>query len=104
MYSLGLYDDIDPVIAQALQNRVARADTARKEAAQNTESLESAFWSAFDRWRTLDKVLNNAAPSSLEQVSEELAAALQEYPSAAQAVREAEWALLAALGNAPGIR
>lgn len=104
MYSLGLYDDIDPVIARALQNRATRADTERKEAAQNAESLESAFWSAFDRWRTLDKVLTNAAPSSLEQVSEELAAALQEYPSAVQAVREAEWALLAALGNAPGIR
>lgn len=101
IYSLGLYGDVNPVIARALRNRAERTDAAHKESMRTVDGLEAAYWSAFDSWRVLDQILNREPPSSVDQVSEEYAMALRELPRASQAVREAEWALFDAMGITP---
>lgn len=101
LFGLGLFGEVHPVIARALQRKAERAAQERATQQSTVEQLEAEYWSAFDSWRVLDAILSASQPQTPEEITEEYALALREIDGAAQAVREVEWALFDALGIRP---
>lgn len=101
MYNLGLYGEVHPVIAHALQQRAAKVAQEQAEREKLVKEREVKMWDAFDRYRALEIVLQEQAPATIEDITEEYAHALREISRAAEEYRQAEWAGFDALGITP---
>ena len=101
MFSLGLYEDLSPLVSRALHIRSDKAQAKRQEHTRTVEELENQYWKEFDVWRALELTIQARAPSAPDEISPEYAEALKKIPQAAQAFREAEWRLFDALGITP---
>lgn len=101
MFSLGLYEDLSPLVSRALHIRSDKAQAKRQEHTRTVEELENQYWKEFDVWRALELTIQARAPSAPDEISPEYAEALKKIPQAAQAFRKAEWRLFDALGITP---
>ena len=101
MYGLGLYGEVHPVIAAALHRKTEKAAQKQAEKEALVKDREEKMGTAFDRYRALEIVLQEQAPATIEDITEEYAHALREISRAAEEYRQAEWAVFDALGITP---